>query len=70
MANKTNYSKEYKEKQFIPSAPKYGEQLGKKTIGIRLPLDVQESLLEMEQGERVGLMRQAISDAVRARNKS
>ena len=62
-------NKEFYENQFKHVAP-CDEKLGKKPFGVRLPVDVTEELDQMPRADRIALMRDAITRAVRASNKA
>ena len=58
-------NKEFYDNQFKHVAP-CEEKLGKKPFGVRLPEDVTEKLDQMPRADRIRIMRDAVTLAVRA----
>ena len=69
MTSEKKRNKEFYENQFKRVAP-CDEKLGKKPFGVRLPEDVTEQLEEMPRADRIALMRNAITNAVRGINQA
>ena len=58
-------TREFYDNQFKRVAP-CDEKLGKKPFGVRLPEDVSEKLDSMNRADRIKIMRDAVTLAVRA----
>ena len=57
-------TKEFYDAQWKPVAP-CDEKLGSKPFGVRLPVDVTEKLDSMPRADRIRIMRDAVTRAVR-----
>lgn len=61
---------EFVAKQFKPVSDLPDEPLAKKAVALKLPESVHEYLMQMERGDRINLMRQAITAEVERRKQA